>query len=230
MSALSAMVDPTLRLNFGKSLILPPRLTFARSGTATYRDPMGATKTAQANSPRLGQHPSNDNLRSGLVLTTGETCTHPAVSEFINTAAGTMLWVGSLESIATSSILWGLTDGVSSSNYLRLRIDSATAGRLRFMSSVATVVQFTSDVVTMAVNTRYAIAVAWSGTQVQIVTNDGVQATATSASGVPGSLTTLAIGSTITGISGNVMQGVVERLQYWPVAATLTQMRRLTTL
>jgi len=228
MASMYDIVRPSLNFNFRKSLILPPRVSFTRSGTADYKDEIGATITAPANTPRLGKHNSNANLPQGLVLGTGEVASLNDVS-WLSTTAGTVLWVGALNSVATTSILWGITDGVANSNYIRMRIDSATAGRLRLMASVATVVQFTSDVMNpIAVDTRYMIATSWSGTTFRTVINDQIQATSTSADGVPVSLASVAIGSPITGISGAVMDGVVERFTYWPFAMGLTQLRALT--
>lgn len=228
MASMYDIVRPSLNFNFRKSLVLPPRITFTRSGTADYKDEVGATITAPANTPRLGKHNSNANLPQGLVMGTGEVASLSDAS-WLSTTAGTVLWVGALSSIATSSILWGITDGIANSNYIRMRIDSATAGRLRLMASVATSVQFTADVMNpIAVDTRYMIATSWSGTTFRVVINDQLQGTHTSAAGIPASLANVALGSPITGISGSVMDGVIERFTYWPFAMGLTQLRALT--
>ena len=230
MAALSSIVRQTQRYDFGRSFILPPRLSFTRSGTADYRDQLGATITAPANTPRLGVHPSNNNLRQGLVLTTGEVCGSSDTADWLLSSAGTMLWVGSLASLAVSTLLWGVGDGTSS-NYHRVRMDSSTAGRLRLSSTVGGAAQYTSDLINpMLVDTRYAIAVAWSGTTVQAVVNDQSQVSATSAAGMP-TLNTLAVGSPFTGFTASstaAMDGVIERMEFWPFAMTLTQMRAIT--
>jgi len=226
---MSTLPRPTLNLDFAKSWTYPPRLSFARSGTATYRDALGDTKTAQANSPRVGVHPSNNNLRNGLVLTTGETASYSSFSEVSKLGEGTILWVGTLESIAVTSILWGINNGAST-DFIRMRIDSATLGRLRLSATVGSVAQFTSDVRNpIAVDTRYAIATAWSGLQMQTVINDNEQITSTLLSTIP-AMSVLSIGSVVTGLSGAVMQGVVERLRYWPTALNLQQLRAITRL
>lgn len=228
MALMDTIRPATMLMDFNKALLYPPSGTFTRVATGDYLDDLGATVTAQANQPRLGYHLTDSIPRRGLVLGTGEAATRTDAADWTKSGQGTMLWVGTLASVATTSILWGLNDGTSS-NFIRMRMDSATAGRLRLTCTVGGVAQFTADVINpLAVDTRCKIAVAWSGTTFRLIANDQEQATADSPAGVPASFTNLTMGSVATGFSGVTMDGTIERMVYWPFAMGYTQMRALT--
>lgn len=218
---------PTLSLDFRHAIQFPPRLTFARAGTLTYRNALGATLTAQANSPRVGLHPTDDTLPPGLVLAATETCVLTDTVLWLRAAKGTMLWVGVLRSVAPSTILWGMNDGTAD-NVFRLRMSSSVAGRLQLSGTTAGVTQATTTVIDpMIVGQRYAIAVAWDGGDIKTMVNDRIQASAALADGVAGSLNVLSVGSVITSLAGAVMDGVIERVAYWPKQASLGEMRTI---
>jgi hypothetical protein len=225
------MPRPTLNLDFRQSLRFPPRLSFARAGTLTYRNEQGDVLTAQANTPRVGKHPTSDTLPStGLILAATETCSMPTTS-FLKAGTGTMLWVGSLTTDAISQNIWALAlDSGSNDNVLRVRMDTSTAGRLRLANILAGTAIFTTDLIyPMLVDTRYAIAVSWSGDSIFAIVNDTHQVYKESVGGV-GTMDTLSVGSIVPALSGSVMNGAVERLTYWPFAMTLQQLRGLTVL
>ena len=228
MASMASLRPPTMRMDFNKTLILPTACDFTRAATGDYLDDLGATKTASINQPRMGYHLTDAVPRRGLVLGTGEVAWRDDVADWQKASTGTMLWVGTMADVATSLMLWGLTTSVAN-NYIRVRIDSATAGRLRLMCANGGSVQFTADLINpMLVDVRYKIAVAWSGTTFRAVVNDQLQMTDESATGIPAAFTSMAIGAPITNLSGTVMNGTIERMIYWPFAMGYTQMRALT--
>lgn len=65
-------IYPTLNLDFANSQTLDPRVTFARSSTATYTDKTGLVKLAPANIPRFDFDPINRKCL-GLLIEEGRT-------------------------------------------------------------------------------------------------------------------------------------------------------------
>lgn len=222
------MGPPSLLLNFRDSFIFPPRLTFSRSGTATYRDRQLATVTAAANTPRVGYHATNDALGRGLVMTTGEICTLSDVT-WLKAGVGTMLWVGTLSSVAVNSILWGLHD-TTGNEVIRLRMNGTNAGELSLTvvdGAATTIDDVTSS---MVPETRYAIAVAWSGTDFFTTINDNDLKHSTLSSGGIPTPTTFQVMSPSSGggLAGVAAQGVCELIAHWPECLDRTQMWGLT--
>lgn len=75
---------PTLNLNFARSKILDPRITWTRNSIATYVGSDGLIKTAAAHEPRFGYHPTT--LESlGLMMESGDP-QHVQYSEAFNNA------------------------------------------------------------------------------------------------------------------------------------------------
>jgi len=60
-------VMPTLRLDFVNSNVLDPRVTFARSTSATYFNSAGVMTTAPANTPRFDYNPATG-VCNGLLI------------------------------------------------------------------------------------------------------------------------------------------------------------------
>jgi len=81
---------PTLNLNFARSKTLDPRITFTRSGSATYIDKNGSLKTVATNIPRFGYNTATGESL-GLLLESSKTniCNYSNYIKFLNNKDGT---------------------------------------------------------------------------------------------------------------------------------------------
>lgn len=114
-------IKPSLNLNFAKTKILDPRITFTRNSIATYFDQYGVMKTAQANQARFDHDPvTGESL--GLLIEESRTNLINYSSDFVNAS-----WLKDSVNITGDSIV--APDGTLTADKVVLN-NSATRGQV----------------------------------------------------------------------------------------------------